>query len=920
MPRAYEKFLKRYGEFTDIQKNAMPIIESGSNCIAIAPTGAGKTEAAMLPLLDKISEDKERSGIKIIYITPLRALNRDMIKRLDEFCRSIDVTIAVRHGDTPQSERARQTRVAPMVLITTPETLQSIMPTKSVSPHLRNVKAVVVDEIHELYYSKRGAQLSVALERLEELAPGFQRIGLSATVGDIETAAKFLCNKRECKIAKSEMKKSISVSIELPKNYSERLKPMIDKFNLDDDAIARLGAIASLVSKSSSTLIFANTRQIVEALGSRLVYLNGIESFGGIGVHHSSLDRDERIEMENRFKDGKIRSIIATSSLELGIDIGQIDLVIQYGSPRQSLRLVQRVGRSGHTQKGVSKGTIIAINQIEALEAVAIYQNALAGSFEKFAVQEGSFDVLANQICGIALDKQAMDIGLLHSLLKRSYTYRNLELERLDNLLKFMSRQRMVGFDGKIITAGPRTRMYYYGHLSVIPDTKRFIVKNVIENRIISSLDERFVANNVDENSVFITKGLPWKVISIDKDVISVEPSMELEAAVPDWTGEDIPVSHETVQGVFSVFRDLNGLGSANYIDSITKATLLKFAERQKGHFIPSKAKLFVEQLEGYKILYTGLGTQANEALSRLLAHILSMKLGRSINIKSSPYLVFMEVGREADVKKLLLGLSSGIVESRLLEAVTTTDLFRYKFVTVAKLFGIIDRDAVVSKSVARRLLKVFEGTPVYEETIRELMGNYFNVKLVKRFFDDIHSGALQVQVMDVDSISPLTNIILNSAYYTKELISPLTPNSELVESFSKFILSKEISMICTHCGFRFKRKLNEVKDLETIACPSCASPMISLYDDTYVKVIEKRIEGKRLSPGERQTMSEIIRYANLFSGYGGRAAVALSVYGIGAKTAARALMMFKHDEKSFFIDLIEAQKNFIRTKKYWTV
>ncbi|MGI0133563.1 MAG: hypothetical protein ACREBW_01205, partial [Candidatus Micrarchaeaceae archaeon] len=315
-----------------------------------------------------------------------------------------------------------------------------------------------------------------------------------------------------------------------------------------------------------------------------------------------------------------------------------------------------------------------------------------------------------------------------------------------------------------------------------------------------------------------------------------------------------------------------------------------------------------------------GLGTQANEALSRLLAHTLSLRLGRSINIKSSPCLVFMEVGKDADVKKLLMGISSDIVESRLLEAVTSTDLFRYRFVTVAKLFGIIDREAVVSKSVARRLLKIFEGTPVYEETIRELMRNYFNVPLVKRFFDRLHSGAMQLHVLDVDSISPLTNIILNSAYYTKELISPLTPNSELVESFSRFILSKDISMVCTHCGFRFKRKLSEVKDLESIKCPSCASPMISLYDDSYVKVIDKRINGKRLTASERGIMMEMLRYASLFSTYGGRAAVALSVYGIGARTAARALMMFRHDEKSFFIDLIDAQKTFIRTKKYWTV
>ena len=625
MPGVYEAFLHKYREYTEIQKAAMPIVASGSNCLIIAPTGAGKTEAAVLPLLERIGGE-DKSGIKIVYVTPLRALNRDMIKRLEELCTAAGITIAVRHGDTTQSERGKQARRAPMVLITTPETLQSILPTKTLGVALRNVKAVVVDEIHELYYTKRGAQLSLALERLEEKAPGFQRIGISATIGHAEAVQGFLCNRRGCRIAMVGSAKEMDVRIRMPSGYRKELKPMADKFGLDGSSLARLDLISESIASSKSTLVFANTRQVVEALGSRLLYLNTVEPFGGMGVHHGSLDKDERIAIENSFKSGGIRSIIATSSLELGIDIGNIDLVIQYGSPRQALRLIQRIGRSGHTQRGVSKGLVIPTNIIEAVESVAIYRQALDGQLEKFNMQEGAADVLANQVCGIALDKNVLSIEELHGIISRSYLYSSFGVERLKTLLEFMSRQRMVGFDGKTITSGPRTRMYYYGHLSVIPDSKRFLVKNIVGNRIISTLDERFVANEVDEGSVFITKGLPWKVVSIEENVISVEPSMELEAAVPDWTGEDIPVGYRTAQTVFEL---LSKNGSAKIgTDERTRLQIEKFADSQRQYFLPSKETLFIESLEGFKVLYTGLGTQANEALARLLASIFSTRTG----------------------------------------------------------------------------------------------------------------------------------------------------------------------------------------------------------------------------------------------------------------------------------------------------
>ncbi|MGD0511187.1 MAG: hypothetical protein ABSA33_05095, partial [Candidatus Micrarchaeaceae archaeon] len=229
-------------------------------------------------------------------------------------------------------------------------------------------------------------------------------------------------------------------------------------------------------------------------------------------------------------------------------------------------------------------------------------------------------------------------------------------------------------------------------------------------------------------------------------------------------------------------------------------------------------------------------------------------------------------------------------------------------------------RDAVVSRSFARRIIRVMKDTPIYNEALRELMRNYFHIETLAGFFKDLENGRIKLKTIDADSPSALTKAILNSAYYTRELIAPLTPNSELVESFSKFILSKTVKLLCTYCGFVFQRKLSDIKGAGKITCPSCGSPMVTFYYEEYDAVVKKRVAGKKLKGSEKAVLKEMLAYSSLIEAYGPKAAIALSVYGIGPRSAARALMMLRHEEKDFFIDLIEAQKNFIKTKKYWSV
>ena len=563
---------------------------------------------------------------------------------------------------------------------------------------------------------------------------------------------------------------------------------------------------------------------------------------------------------------------------------------------------------------------MIPLNVIDAIEAAVVCKRAIAGDFESFSAQMGALDVLGNQISGIAVETKGIELGALYRILKRSFVYRDLTEAQLVLLVEFMAKQHMIGFGGQTITPGGRTRMYYYKHLSVITDVKKFVVKNIIENRIISTLDERFVANNVDEGSVFITKGLPWKVVSIDENVVSVEPSMEVEAAIPDWVGEDIPVSYDTARGVLDAISGKTD-GLKRFCSGETWEKISGLLKEQEGHHIPTSDEVVVESFSSYKVVYTWLGTAANDALSKMLAREIGNMAGGGVAVRSTPYAIIVEAGTgRFDVGKILGRLAAAKVRPVLEAVLEESEIFRYKFIAVAKLFGLIEREALVSRSMARRLMKVLNGTPITQEVRRELMNNYFDIDNLVLFLERIGSGKISMREVRLDSASPLTKALVGYSSSAKELVLPLTPNNELVESFSRFILSKSAKFVCTYCGLVFSRRLSELRDVEEIKCGSCGSPMVSVYDDSYKAAIDKKLAGKKLSKTERDAFNEAVKIAGLISSYGQRAAVALSVYGIGPASAARALMMRKGQERSFFIDLIEAQKNFIRTKKYWSV
>ena len=491
--------LERLGFFkpTPIQERAIPRVLQNEDLLLIAPTGHGKTEAAFLPILhEMVTNPPSEDGVYLLWICPLRALNRDILRRLVLIAQELQISVEVRHGDTSQAQRRRQTLKPPQLFIITPETLQAILVGKRIREHLRNVKGVVIDEIHELASSKRGVQLMVALERLRELTKtSFQRIGLSATIGNPKEIRDFMREEKKVGIIKSPAQKAFRFHLEYcPFVYNDQTKTPLD---------GPAERISELIGQHSSTLIFCNERQTAEALGLRLAKLQNFDT----GVHHGSLSREARIEAEQQFKEGKVPYLVCTSSLELGLDIGSVDLVIQYGSPRQVIRLLQRVGRAGHQLDRESKGIIVTTKFDDVCEGIVVAENALEGCLETPPIHYNALDIIAHQLVGLAIEYRNLTYDQAIEIIKRAPPYRTLKIEKIWQVIDFLQREGLISRDDEILRPRRKSYPYYFENLSVIPDTPYHRVINVATNRPVGRLDTGFAEEYGQTGSVLVLRG-----------------------------------------------------------------------------------------------------------------------------------------------------------------------------------------------------------------------------------------------------------------------------------------------------------------------------------------------------------------------------------------------------------------------------
>ena len=887
---------KGFTDLTDIQKKAIPVISEGKDVLVIAPTGVGKTETAALPILSKLTELKEKGnleGLQCLYVTPLRALNRDMLERLTFWCAMLGISLGVRHGDTKQSEKQKQAMNPPAFLITTPETFQAILVSHHFRPYLQNVKWVVADEVHELADSKRGVQFSVGLARLREFSPSFQVIGLSATVGNAEETASFLSNKAV--VLKDDLTRKLQLSVEMPTVPSEG-KGLVE--GVAGETVAKLERVRDLIESHKKTLVFVNTRYSAESLGNLLLKIPSLKDI--VAVHHSSLSKESRVEVETEFKKdgGALKAIVCTSSLELGIDIGAIDLVIQYVSPRQASRLLQRVGRSGHRTSLVPKGVLLASSPLDAIESLAVCDKALAGQAEPLSIPRNCLDVLSHQVAGIALDKGAVSVGEAFSICKRAFPFWNLQLSEFMSVVKQMADLRTIAFSGTQIQESRRTRLYFYENLSTIPNEKRFFVRDSASRKNVGVLDEAFVSEFLLEGRVFITRGKAWKVMSVTDKEIVVEQTGDISAAVPDWVGEEIPVPREIAERVAGFFS------SKIVGEKKLAAELENFVELQNGFFVPSVSRIVLEKRENFVLMHGFFGHKVNETLARVVSPLLSK--GYAVRTKSNAYGILFEfpakvevdLNQMASVFKTVGGeKAEGIVKAIL----PTTSLFAVKFSHVAKRFGLLRRNSDYRNVSLKRIVRNLpEDSPVLKEVFNELYSEKLDLVGAANVLADLAFQRISLDFVEGNrDWSPLAAEFLSFGGFS-ELFVPAEPTEKIIQAFREELLSKTLRLKCLSCKKTFFKQLEVSGD---VFCPYCGSKM--------VYPAEEGLKGERL-----KAQSEKI--SSLVSNFGMRALIALSTYGVGADKASQVLGRMRLTDEEFFRDLLDAQKTFVKNRKFW--
>jgi ATP-dependent Lhr-like helicase len=924
---------------TEPQRRAIPPLARGDHALVIAPTGTGKTETAMLPVFDAIAEnqaeDGPRFGISALYITPLRALNRDMRQRLEWWGEELNLDVDVRHGDTTDYQRQKQANDPPDVLVTTPETLQAMLTGSKLRKALEDVHHLVVDEVHELASAKRGAQLTIGLERLGELAGDFQRIGLSATVGDPEEVGRFLTGAAEgdenCEIVEVDVGSKVEFEVREPEITDEDGR-LAGKLMTDESVASHVRAILEVVEDHDSTLIFVNTRQTAEALGSRFKELDA-----NIGVHHGSLSKEARIEVEDRFKAGKLDALLCTSSMELGIDVGRIDHVVQYSSPREVARLLQRVGRAGHRSEEVSHGTIVTKHPDDTLEALAIARRAKDGDVEDAEIHDGSLDTVANQIVGLVMDFGDLSAMRAYDIVTRAYPFRDLSEGQFKDVCRELKGNRLVWLDEQNdrLEKSSQTWQYFYANLSMISDEQKYTVEDIASGSQVGTLDERFVVNFAQPGEVFVQRGEMWRITEVDDDdeAVKVSPIEDPGGEIPSWVGEEIPVPYDVAQEVGEmravagpqfergapregVAREFtNRYPADRHTASEALSQLDRHAETDAP--LPTADRIVVEHAARTIVLNACFGHKVNETLGRVLSSLVGQRTGSSVGLEVDPYRIELDVPPKVngqEVAEVLRDTDPDHVEAIIELSLKHSDSLKFKLSQVAAKFGALRNwqgGSGTSGPGMSRLMAALEDTPMYDEAVREVFHDDLAVEEASEILRRIRDGDI-----DVVTTGGRTPVGSGGRSSGRELLAPENADASVIQTVKDRIRDDEVILFCLHCeDWKRKKPVRRVRDQPK--CPECSSTRISALNPwadevvTAVRAPEKDDEQEKMTRRAHKA-------ANLVQSHGKQAVVALAARGVGPRNAARIIAKLREDEDEFYRDILEQERQYARTQSFW--
>ncbi len=825
---------RKFKKLTLPQQYSIPLIKKGKNILITAPTGSGKTLAAFCAIIDELfslaEENRLEDKVYCIYISPLRALDNDIRRNLlvplteipkiakDEFNIDLqEVRVAIRTGDTLPSEKQKQLLKPPHILITTPETIAILLATRKFKEKLNGVRWVIIDEIHELVSSKRGVHLSLSLERLEHfVGRRIQRIGMGATIEPLEEAAKFLVGiengrPRECYIIDARFVKPIDIKVLIPE------KDLI--FSSADEINKSLyETLDKLISTHRTTLVFTNTRSGAERVHFHLKQIFPSKYLDETtGVHHSSISRDIRFEVEEKLKKGELKCVISSTSLELGIDIGYIDLVIQIGSPKSVSRLMQRVGRAGHSLKEISKGRVVCLDRDDLIECLVMVKKCYEYWLDKFSMPKNCLDVLSQHLLGMAIEKK-WSVKEAFELVRKAYPFSTLNFEIFVRVLEYLagryhtlSDYKVYGkiwFDDKDMVFGRRgkyARVIYTLNVGTIPDEVKIKVRS-LDGKFVGFIEEGFL-ERLTKGDIFVLGGKTYEFVKAKKSTAFVIPVKEKRPTIPSWFSEQLPLSFDLALEIArfreKIMKEIEKRSKREVIDLLKKHYFanvevaeniyeylkleLDFLRKFKAKKLPSDKVILVENFIDEEnnqniVFHTLFGRRVNDALSRAFAYALMKKIERSVKVSISDngfiltippeiieqkfysLLEIKKVGeKRVDPKELVKLVNSKNFEELLVKSIENTELIKRKFRHVASRSLMILRNykgheiSVEKQQISAerliRIVKKIKGFPVMEETYREILEDFMDFENAKKIIEKIEKGEIEFEFL------PLTDV-----------------------------------------------------------------------------------------------------------------------------------------------------------------
>jgi ATP-dependent helicase Lhr and Lhr-like helicase len=934
-PRLIEAVGRRgIREPTEIQLLGLRLLASDADALLLSPTGTGKTEAALLPLLSRRLA-QPTPAISILYITPLRALNRDLEHRLVGLAKDVGLHAAVRHGDTPSSARLRQSRDPPDLLLTTPETLQLLLVGRRLRSALAHVRTVIVDEVHELVGSDRGAQLALSLERLDALAGRtVRRIGLSATVGNPADVVRFLSPApREAEVLSATYRRTLELEARRPEESAIAPDPgLLQELKADPRLFDGLRALEAEIRAHRTTLIFVNTRPTAEGLAARLQRLAPDLP---LAVHHGSLSREVREEAERSFRDGQLRALVATSSLELGIDIGSVDHVVQFGSPHQVGRLVQRVGRSGHRSGTTIHGTVLSLDDDDLEEATVLSRRADAGLLEPVSWRTRNRLAAAQQVVAELRAEGSVDRERTIALFRRAAPVADLTDDDWNALIEYLERLGLARQLGDRLTPGRGTLHRFYSSISLIPDERTYRLRDIATRRVIGTLEERFVLTQIlaQPEEIFLLHGRTWKVVEYREGELLVEGVQEI-GQEPRWAGEDLPVPFDVAQEIGALRR--TGAWEGYPLPERDRQRLEgRRAAALASGSLATDRRVTVTVRDRIVVVGACFGTRTNETLSLVLAGLLTQRLGARVDVASvEPTWFVLELPIALDAVRVAETFAvDPAAAPPLVERLVPAGLdFRWVFLNVARKLGVVGpstdpRDL----RTLEPLLGASERTPLGEEVLDKTLHDRYDlphaVEVLRRV------GAGEIEVVPAPS-SPFTDGPLERLRWRAV---PDTPPPTLLRAVRERLENEELTLVCLRCGFTrttTPRRYRAEGGSRCLLCRGALSAVLSPRREAEIQRLSRYAKKKwrpaRTTKGrsprrERPPTAEteaLVRAgytsAELLAHHGERALWALAARGVGPETARRLLMRLYRDDDAFLTELLRAERSYARTRAFW--